>query len=339
MKGLALRSSNQAYLSLLRGLVKSEVNNGHHVIDLFAGCGGLSLGFEVAGFNTTGYEMDETYADSYNQNLSGECKVSFLDLETKYPQADIVIGGPPCQPWSETGKNLGEYDDRDGFPAFIRCVERVKPRIFVAENVKGLSFKKNRHYLEHIISELENIGYIVDSGIIRMSDYGVPQKRERLFIVGHQGGFIFPEPSNHTFTVRDALGRAAISHLPKQGRYLTHSENKYIESYEEKCKLRTPRDLHLDQPARTLTCRNLAGSTADMIRLAMPDGRRRKLRISEAARLQAFPDWFKFSGSRSKSFYQIGQSVPPLFSYQLALSVKKYLEEDSVPKLKLIVES
>ena len=326
MKALALRSSNQAYLSLLGQLVKPERNEGPLVIDLFAGCGGLSLGFEAVGFNTIGYEMDETYADSYKQNLSGECKVSFVDVHTEFPKAEIVIGGPPCQPWSETGKNLGEYDERDGFPAFIKCVERVGPRIFVAENVKGLSFEKNRHYLEHIISEFERIGYIVEQRIIRMADFGVPQNRERLFIVGHHGGFEFPEPDNQIFTVMDALGMAA-KYAPKGGRYLTDSEDRYIESYEEKCQLKTPRDLHLDRPARTLTCRNLSGSTSDMLRLVMPDGRRRKLRVSEAARLQGFPDWFRFSGSETKSFYQIGQSVPPLFSYRLAMSVLSYIQE------------
>ena len=326
MRGLALRSSNQDYLSMLAKLVKPEGNGGPLVIDLFAGCGGLSLGFEAAGFDTIGYEMDETYAETYNQNLSGECKVSFLDLETKYPEADIVIGGPPCQPWSETGKNLGEYDKRDGFPAFIKCVDRVRPRIFIAENVKGLSFDKNRHYLDHVISELEALDYTVNQRMIRMSDYGVPQNRERVFIVGHRGGFSFPEKSGKVFTVMDALGMAA-KYAPKGATYLTDSEDRYIQSYEEKCQLKTPRDLHLDRPARTLTCRNLSGSTSDMIRLVMPDGRRRKLRVSEAARLQGFPDWFRFSGSDAKALNQIGQSVPPLFSYILAKSVLNYIQE------------
>ena len=265
------------------------------------------------------------YAETYNRNLSGHCHEGILDTNAQFPSADIVIGGPPCQPWSETGKNLGSEDERDGFPAFIHCVESVRPKLFIAENVKGLSFEKNMDYLSRLVSQFKELGYTVDYRIIRMSDYGVPQNRERLFIVGHNGEFSFPSSHKHVFTVRDALGSMA-KYAPKNGRYLTPAEDKYIASYELKCQLKRPRDLHLDQPSRTLTCRNLSGSTSDMIRLVMSDGRRRKLRLKEAARLQSFPDWFRFEGGETSAFNQIGQSVPPLFSYQLANSVCAYLK-------------
>ena len=325
MEGISARAGHQAYTSLLRELELPEEPTLGTVLDLFAGCGGLSLGFEVAGFKTIGFEMEEKYAETYNRNLSGHCHEVILDTNAQFPSADVVIGGPPCQPWSETGKNLGSEDERDGFPAFIHCVETVRPKLFIAENVKGLSFDKNRDYLSHIIAQFEDLGYTVDYRIIRMSDYGVPQNRERLFIVGHNGEFTFPSPHKHLFSVNDALGKMATSHAPKTGRYLTPAEDKYIESYEIKCQLKRPRDLHIDRPARTLTCRNLSGSTSDMLRLVMPDGRRRKLRVKEATRLQGFPDWFKFEGTESQAFNQIGQSVPPLFSYQLATSVLNYL--------------
>jgi DNA (cytosine-5)-methyltransferase 1 len=327
VKELAYRSSNQSYLSLLRRLVRPNEQQNGVVIDLFAGCGGLSLGFEAAGFKTIGYEKEKIYAKTYNSNLSGECIVEMIDSSTEYPSADVVIGGPPCQPWSETGKNLGSNDERDGFPAFINCVKQVKPKLFIAENVKGLSFKKNNSYLKHIISQFEDLGYSVDSQVLRMSNYGVPQNRERLFIIGRKGKFLFPSHHEKVFSVRDALGRMATSHVSKGARYLTPAEDKYIQSYEKKCQLKNSRNLHLDQPSRTLTCRNLAGSTSDMIRLLMADGRRRKLRVKEAARLQGFPDWFEFSGNEKQAFYQIGQSVPPLFSYQLALSVIEYIQK------------
>ena len=322
--GIASRARHRAYISSLHELEIPENPTGPRVLDLFAGCGGLSLGFEVAGFETIGFEKDGAYSKTYNRNLSGECQNIFLDGETQYPTAEIVIGGPPCQPWSETGKNLSSDDIRDGFPAFISCIENVRPKLFIAENVKGLSFDKNRDYLSHIITQFKDIGYTVDYRIIRLSDYGVPQNRERLFIVGHNGEFSFPSPNKHVFTVRDALGSMA-TYAPKNGRYLTPSEDNYIASYELKCQLKRPRDLHLDQPSRTLTCRNLSGATSDMIRLVMRDGRRRKLRVKEAARLQGFPDWFVFEGAESAQFNQIGQSVPPVFSYQLAKSVMDYL--------------
>ncbi|MEM7656786.1 MAG: DNA cytosine methyltransferase, partial [Bacteroidota bacterium] len=86
-----------------------------------------------------------------------------------------------------------------------------------------------------------------------------------------------------------------------------------------------PRDLYLDRPARTLTCRNIAGATGDMHRIKLPDGRRRRLTVREAARLQSFPDWFQFAGSETSAFNQIGNAVAPLFAYELAQEVKKYI--------------
>jgi len=329
MERLGKRAGHAAYLAELSKLTLPESFDKGLVLDLFAGCGGLSLGFEVAGFETIGYEKEAKYAETYNSNLAGHCQQEKLDESTEYPHAEIVIGGPPCQPWSETGNYLGAEDERDGFPAFIHCIEQIRPKLFIAENVQGLSFDKFNDYLSDLLSQFEKLGYIIEHRVIRMSDYGVPQNRKRLFIVGHKGGFVFPSPHKHLFSVNDGLGKMATSHAPKTGRYLTPAEDKYIASYELKCKLKRPRDLHLDQPSRTLTCRNLSGSTSDMLRLVMSDGRRRKLRVKEAARLQSFPDWFKFECSETAAFTQIGQSVPPLFSYQLALSVSNYLSEST----------
>ena len=324
MSELSKRARKASYLSELSKIIIPEKLEYGPVIDLFAGSGGLSLGFESVGFQTIGYEKEKQYVQTYNNNLKGKCFNLVLDNEAEFPSAEVVIGGPPCQPWSETGKNLGEYDPRDGFPAFIDCVKKVQPRIFVAENVKGLTFEKNREYLSHIITEFEALGYEVESRIIRMVNFGLPQKRERLFIIGHHGGFNFPEEHDIIYNVEDAVGVWAKQE-PIDGKYLNSSEDKYIASYEEKCKLQRPRDLHLDQPSRTLTCRNLSGSTSDMIRFSLKNGRRRKIRVKEASRIQGFPDWFEFTGTEASQFNQIGQSVPPIFSRQLALSVLEYL--------------
>jgi DNA (cytosine-5)-methyltransferase 1 len=104
--------------------------------------------------------------------------------------------------------------------------------------------------------------------------------------------------------------------------------DRYIAAYEAKSKCVRPRDLHLDRPARTLTCRNLAGATSDMHRVLLPDGRRRRLLLREAARLQSFPDWFEFAGNETSALYQIGNAVAPLFALNLAQAVRGYLERD-----------
>jgi len=329
MKVLGKRARRAAYLSKLSQLKIPESLESGRIIDLFAGCGGLSLGFESVGFQTIGYEKEKKYVETYNKNLRGECLNEELSTESTFPDAEVVIGGPPCQPWSETGKNLGKKDSRDGFPAFIHCIKQVKPRLFIAENVKGLTFEKNKQYLSYIISQFEGLGYEVESKVIRMVNHSLPQKRERLFIVGHHGGFNFPKENDMIYTVEDAIGDWAREES-SEFKYLTPSEDKYIASYEKKCQLRHPRDLHLDKPSRTLTCRNLSGSTSDMIRISLASGKRRKIRVKEAARIQGFPDWFKFTGSESSCFNQIGQSVPPLFSHQLALSVLEYLQNKNI---------
>ena len=109
---------------------------------------------------------------------------------------------------------------------------------------------------------------------------------------------------------------------------LTSSMDSYVARYERASQVKTPRDLHLDRPARTLTTRNLAGATGDMHRIRLAYGRRRRLLPREAARLQSFPDWFQFVGSESSQFAQISNAVPPLLAYQLAQSVRDHLDSE-----------
>ncbi len=293
-------------------------------LDLFAGCGGLSLGFEASGIRTTGYEMESDYAETYRHNLAGDCICKRLQAGEQYPVAQIVIGGPPCQPFSVGGKQLGLKDSRDGFPVFIEAIEQVDPDIWLFENVRGLLFR-NKHYFDEIIARLKVLNYIVEYKLIKAVSFGIPQNRERLVIVGHRGEFKFPIEVDSKVTVGEALGSLATS-IPDGAKFLTPSMDKYVAKYEKASKCVNPRDLHLDRPARTLTCRNLAGATGDMQRVCLPDGRRRRITVREAARLQSFPDWFHFSGSETSQYYQIGNAVPPAFAKALATSVVSYLE-------------
>jgi len=293
------------------------------VLDLFAGAGGLSMGFEAAGFKTIGYEMDRAACETYNKNLSGECHEKKLTARFEYPKADIVIGGPPCQPFSVRGYQKGASDTRNGFPVFVDAIRQLQPSLFLFENVRGLLYA-NKKYFETLVDELKNLGYIIEHKLCNAVNYGVPQNRERLFVAGHRGKFRFPAPHKNWTTAGEAIGD--IMHTtPPESKFLTPAMDAYVAAYEKASCCVNPRDLYPDKPARTLTCRNLAGATSDMQRVRLPDGRRRRLLHREAARLQSFPDWFEFCGNETQQFNQIGNAVPPLLAYQLALSVKEYM--------------
>lgn len=312
------------YPDKINTLLKPAPKRKPLVLDLFAGCGGLALGFEAQGFETLGYEMDADCCATYRHNLSGDCVQVKLDTAYVFPKAQVVIGGPPCQPFSVGGHQHGIRDARDGFPAFISAVEQAQPDIWMFENVRGLMYR-NKDYLDAIIEELEGLGYVVEFKLLNAVNHGVPQNRERVIVVGHRGEFHYPASLNRRLTAGDALGDLAAQIGPGS-KFLTDSMNTYVANYEKASSCITPRDLHLDRPARTVTCRNLAGATGDMHRVVLPDGRRRRLTVREGARLQSFPDWFEFQGSETSSFTQIGNAVPPLLAYAIAGSFREYLQ-------------
>jgi DNA (cytosine-5)-methyltransferase 1 len=307
--------------ALLRPAVTADLPS---VLDLFAGCGGLALGFEAQGFETVGFEMEADACASYEENLVGHCHQTVLTPRTELPEARVIIGGPPCQPFSVGGQQLGLKDARDGFPVFVSAIERLKPEIWLFENVRGL-FYRSRQYLDEVVSALRGLNYEVSSQLLNAKNYGVPQNRERVIVVGHHGGFEWPRQfAGRPVTAGEALGELA-SQASHDAKFLTPGMDAYVARYEKASKCINPRDLHLDRPARTITCRNIAGATGDMHRIRLPDGRRRRITVREAARLQSFPDWFEFGGTETNQFNQIGNAVAPLFAYQLAASVRTYL--------------
>jgi DNA (cytosine-5)-methyltransferase 1 len=308
------------YVNYINKILKPNITQQEVVLDLFAGCGGLSLGFEAAGYKTLGFEMDKDAASTYNLNLKGKCETIKLDLDFKYPNAEIIIGGPPCQPFSVGGHQKGIEDSRDGFPIFLDAVKKINPKVFMFENVRGLLYT-NKWYFNLIIEELQKLNYIIDFKLLNAVDFGIPQNRERLFVIGHKSEFHFPLKIKAKTTVGDAIGDLMYT-IPEGSKFLTRSQDEYIAKYEKASYCINPRDLYSDRPSRTLTCRNLAAATGDMQRVKLPDGRRRRLLVREAARLQSFPDWFEFTGNETSQFYQIGNAVPPLLSYQLAISVR-----------------
>jgi DNA (cytosine-5)-methyltransferase 1 len=314
------------YPETLNQILRPKAHAKPLVLDLFAGCGGLALGFEAQGFETLGFEMDADCCASYRHNLHGDCINVKLDKEFVFPQAQVVIGGPPCQPFSVGGHQNGIRDARDGFPAFISAVEQAQPDIWMFENVRGLMYR-NKDYLDVIIQALEALGYVVEFKLLNAVDHGVAQNRERVIVVGHRGEFHYPPTHKQRMTAGQALDNLATQ-VGADSKFLTASMDTYVAKYEKASHCITPRDLHLDRPARTVTCRNLAGATGDMHRLVLPDGRRRRLTVREAARLQSFPDWFEFQGSETSAFNQIGNAVPPMLAYAIAGSIRASLESN-----------
>jgi DNA (cytosine-5)-methyltransferase 1 len=179
------------------------VSQRKRALDLFCGAGGASIGLKAAGYEVLGVDKWPDAVKTHNHNGMPAMEA---DLSAIGPDEwalwqgmfDLVWGSPPCQPFSQGGRNAGRYDERDGFPWFLAAIDGLRPRVFVMENVRGLTFKKHRPYLDQIQGELEALGYRVEWRLINCADYGVPQKRQRLFMIGRSDGEapVWPIPTH-----------------------------------------------------------------------------------------------------------------------------------------------
>ncbi|HEY5657959.1 MAG TPA: DNA cytosine methyltransferase, partial [Myxococcota bacterium] len=173
-------------------------------VDLFAGAGGLSTGLECAGFDVTdAYEMSGHACATHRAAHPGTCvHEGKLTGAERLPEGlDLLCGGPPCQPFSGAGLKLGEHDPRDGYPIVLQLLLTHAPRAVLIENVKGILADRARPYFERVILALRSRGYHVDWRCLQAADYGVPQRRERVFIVGFReedaaARWLWPEPTH-----------------------------------------------------------------------------------------------------------------------------------------------
>jgi DNA (cytosine-5)-methyltransferase 1 len=272
-------------------------------------------------------------------------KMSFRHLRG---QIALVAGGPPCQPFSSGGKRLAASDPRDCVPEFLRVVKEVQPEAFLMENVGGLVTGQRRVYFEGLIRDLASLGFQTTWSIVNAADYGVPQKRRRLFILGTRlGHFAFPAPSHGASSKRPWRASGTIIRVDKP----MGEPNPSIVTYAKNPDLRpSPYDGHLfngggrpidlDAPAPTILASAggnktpfvdvlglVPGYHAELLRGMTPregivEGARR-ITVAEAAALQTFPKHAKFAGPRSSQYTLVGNAVPP----RLAQAVSEPLLE------------
>ncbi|MGQ0618192.1 MAG: DNA cytosine methyltransferase [Acidimicrobiia bacterium] len=326
------------------------------VLDIFSGAGGLSVGLEQAGFDiVAGAEWDrdacETFAKAHPAADLIEGDVNAIDFRRWRGDVEVVVGGPPCQPWSTGGKRLGADDPRDGWPAFLRALREVRPRAFVAENVAGFAAGARKAHFDALVAELRALRFRVTAKVVNAADYGVPQKRQRMLIVGVRGGedFAFPVPAFGP--ERDQPWRVAGDVI---GSDPIGVPNPSIVTYARCPDLRpNPYDGHvyngggrpmdLTRPAPTLLASMGGNKTpwvdtlglvpeyhAHLLAGGKPRSGRvpgaRRVTVDEVALLQTFPPGMHFAGPRSSCYRQIGNAVPPSLAREIGLALRATLE-------------
>lgn len=313
-------------------------------LDLFAGAGGLSIGMHAAGIEPLAAievvaDAARTYATFHNVEVTQRDLASLEADEIRAFRGlvRVVVGGPPCQPWSTGGGRRGHADSRDGFPEFLRALRLIRPEAFVCENVAGLSSSAARRHFDELLRVLRvDLHYDVQHRVLDAADFGVPQHRRRMFIVGTReaGTFDWPTPSH---------GPNAESRWRRAGDVLSAEPvgepNPSIVTFAKRPQLRPSpydgllfngggRPIDLTTPSRTILASAGGNKTPFYDTLAVVPGYHqhlreggaarhgrvpgaRRLTVAECAALQSFPAGMTFSGTRSSQYTQIGNAVPP----------------------------
>lgn len=256
---------------------------------------------------------------TYLKNLGGaiHCADVWAAIETLPDSADVLIGGFPCQDISINGKRTGVNGLKSGlYKAMLEAIRRVKPKIFIAENVKGLLMKHSRDSLQQICADFTGLGYVVRYYVFQAADYGIPQTRERVFFVGVAGNLTpFTPPPPERTTERWMTAEEAIADL--EGMPADPSIN-HIWSLAQKSPDQGNRRLVSNRPAYTIRA-ECHGNIQFHYRLS------RRISMREAARLQSFPDTFIFEGGLRETERQVGNAVPPVLAWHIANAVLKSL--------------
>ena len=319
-------------------------------IDLFAGAGGTALGLENAGIHHVLLnEFDKHAVATLRQNkpdwnVNGD-DIHQVDFTQWRDKADIVEGGFPCQSFSYAGKGKGFEDTRGTlFHEFARCVKEVNPKIAIGENVRGLLTHDGGRTLQTMVKILQDLGYRVAYKVMRSQYMDVPQKRERLVIIGVRNDIetpiLFPKERDYTISLREAIGDKPeadgqqyserkyeiMKQVPAGGYWRDLSDElqrEYMKAsyFHTGGKTGMARRLSWDEPSLTLTCNPAQKQTER----CHPE-ETRPLNVREYARIQTFPDEWQFAGSTSAQYKQIGNAVPVNLGYYMGLAAVTMLD-------------
>ncbi|WP_123054666.1 DNA cytosine methyltransferase [Clostridium sp. JN-1] len=306
---------------------------------LFAGCGGLDLGFQNAGFDVIwANDNNNKVADTYRYNHKSTKLIidSIVNINSDdIPNCDIIIGGPPCQSWSLAGAMRGNKDSRGQlFYEYVRIIKDKRPKAFVAENVKGIVSKAHINSFNEIVDMFKDCGYTVTYKVVNAKDYGVPQDRERVFIVGIRNdidsNYVFPEPT-HTpknyVTLEDAIGDLRDN----PGEWMEGSFSPIFMSRNRRRSWNEvgftvqasgrQTQIHPDSPEMEKVDKDKWQFKKDSGRII------RRMSFRECARIQTFPDSFKFlSSSLNENYKMIGNAVPVKLAGAIAKNLKKCID-------------
>jgi len=333
-------------------ILKNKKTSAYTAIELFAGAGGTALGMENAGIQHVLLNEYDKYACETLRKNKPEWNViegDVRNLKFTEGQADIVQGGFPCQTFSYAGKKMGFEDIRGTlFFEFARCVKEVRPKIAIGENVKGLLNHDNGRTLKTMVGVLEELGYNVKYKIMRSQYLDIPQKRERLIIIGVRKDLnipvSFPKEKDYIVPLREALHKCPKSPgqeypekkkkimkmIPPGGYWRELPEDlqkEYMGAsfYMGGGKTGMARRLSWDEPSLTLTCSPAQKQTER----CHPD-ETRPLTVREYARIQTFPDSWKFAGSVGRQYKQIGNAVPVNLGYYIGDTIIKMLDGEII---------
>ena len=315
------------------------------VASLFCGCGGMDLGV-IGGFSYLGKEYkenpfeivyavdnDEYCTKIYNDNFTHKCEVKDVrDIKIgEMPQFDMLIGGFPCQSFSISAQNpprLGYKDERGMlFFEMVKILKERQPRFFIAENVKGILSANKGKAFPMIMKEFRDAGYIVVHKLLNASEYGVPQKRERVIIIGFRNEedylkFHYPIKVK---TDRKVLGDV-IMEESNHDETLFFSDKAVAGMMAVREKMNKGRAMSLTEPCNTISAHLAKVSLNSTDPVFMVGERYRRFSAREAARIQSFPDYFRFDAvSQIRQYKAIGNAVPPVMMWHIIHSLQKVL--------------